>query len=249
MDDNKPDPLSSKQLNGWELEWIEADDIALPKDLSFVPTHCLQGTLLIGGEYLVLSLQMFCVWSPGADPQHGTLYYSCHANARFWSKLELKQKQKLLSKADAKIRSKMVPRLREDAYISKLFGNEPVPLAQAKIRVDTTDLEERVDVSEDICEGCRRAVWSSAESPLEVVEVLLQFPSLPTTIHDGPMDGASTHLANRAKLRLLEDAMLDACEQEGDGDIINDLKISSSVPKSNSDPQSRKKVKKHKSNE
>ena len=152
---------------------------------------------------------------------------------------------------EEKIRSKMITRLRKDDYISKLLNDEddnnnktptPVRLAQAKIQVHGNDLEERVDVTENICEAVKRAVWSSAESPLEAVEVLMQFPCLPTTVHES-LD-AKTPLANRAKLRLLEDAMVDACEQEGDEEIIDDLKISSKEEGANGNGgKSRKKQK------
>lgn len=94
-------------------------------------------------------------------------------------------------------------------------------------------LEERVDVSEPIAEAVRRAIWSSAESSLDVAELVLALPSLPTVDTVATTKSTTkatttttTPLANRAKLRLLEDAMLDACEREGEDELLEDLTIS-----------------------
>lgn len=253
IDDNKPDPLSLKQLQGWALEWKEEPKDFLKLDhLPFKPSHFLHGHLEIGGEYLVVSLPIVCAWLSGKNsPKTGQLYYSCHARARFWTQSELQQQQQQhgSSKVPDKIRSKMISRLREDAYISKLLlakEQEPVLLAQAKISVDDHGgLEERVDVSEDPCEAIKRAVWSQAESPLEMVEILLQFPCLPTTIHNDTMT-TTTPLAIRAKLRLLEDAMVDACEQEGEGEMLDDLKISADANTQNNNEDAKKEQNQHK---
>jgi hypothetical protein len=200
------------------------------------------------------------------------LYYSCHAQARFWTKSEISDRNKSSAsstndnnndddssaakkndKAQDKIRTKMMARLREDSYISKHLlllpqqkddgKTPPVLWAQANIQVDATDLEERVHVSEDVSEAIKRAVWSSAETPLDVIELVLNLPCLPTTTTDKSHIMTTTPLANRAKLRLLEDAMVDACEKEGEDDLIEDLKISGKTKKeepessSNNNPQ------------
>ena len=86
-------------------------------------------------------------------------------------------------------------------------------------------LEERVDVSEEVAEAVRRAVWSSSESSLDVVEFILSMPSLPAMNHNNNNNNTCTPLADRAKLRLLEDAMLDACEREGEDGLLEDLSI------------------------
>jgi hypothetical protein len=268
IDYNKPDPLSRKQLEGWSLKWEDDDknekgDSSIQGFLSD-PSHELQGTLEIGGEYLVVLLHVICRWkvavqskttsASSSSTQHGQFFYSCHASARFWTKSELKEKHKGFDRADKKvqdkIRSKMVARLREDAYISKLFvetsdssssqQSAQVPkgplLAEAKIEYSANDLEERVRVSEDVAEAIKRAVWASAESPLDVIEVILHLPFLPTTAHKSEGSTlATTQLANRAKLRLLEDAMCDACEKEGEGELLDDLKISDGSTKNPSD--------------
>jgi hypothetical protein len=103
---------------------------------------------------------------------------------------------------------------------------EPLILAQATIQVNDQHLEERVHVSEQLCEAVKRAVWSSAESPLDVIELILNLPSLPSMATSTDDKTKKTPLANRAKLQLLEDAMVDACEQEWEGEIMGNLKIS-----------------------
>jgi hypothetical protein len=212
------------------------------------------------------------------NPQYGSFYYACRAAARFWTKSEFRKRQKQKhddddgtssrnKKAEETIRTKTVARLREDAYISKLLSTtlldehgddtattKPVfaLLAHANIQVDgPNDLEERVDVSEDMCEAVKRAVWSSAESPLDVVELLLQLPCLPTTTSSPQTKNATTTtpLANRAKLRLLEDAMVDACEKVGEDGILDDLKLSNDHDASNGGTSSAASSKKNKSND
>lgn len=251
----------------WEddvLRETNGDSNSGDNDDSFLPdpSHQLQGTLEIGGDYLVVILRVSCRWkaviesqsgASSSSTQYGKIFFSCHAKARFRTKSELREKDnenggtdRADRKVQDKIRSKVLARLRDDAYICKLFVEKndsssqelfsvkedathsrgPL-LAEAKIKYSALDLEERVAVVEDVCEAIKRAVWSSAESPLDVVEIILQMPFLPTTEHKSEATTiAVTQLANRAKLRLLEDAMCDACEKEGDGEMLDDLKIS-----------------------
>lgn len=258
IDYHKPDPICRKQLEGWSLEWKtqqiqpKTDEDASDTDSSSPgASHQLSGTLEIAGEYMVILLEVVSRWrhtgavaggGSKAKQHYGEFLFSCHASARFLTKSELKKRKKQdkdagKSKAEDKIRGKMVSRLREDDYISKLLStssdadeaeappSEKQMLAQAKIQFSPDDLEERVTTSENVCEGIKRAIWSSAESPLDIVEVLLQFPFLPVTDLESSEDTTSS-LANRAKLRLLEDAMCDACEKEGEDELLDDLRIS-----------------------
>lgn len=239
IDENKPDPLSLRQLQGLSLEWKEQE--AASNSCPFDPSHVLQGDLHIGGEHVLVTLKVVCAWKSDENPRHGSFFYSIHASARFWTKEEFKNRKSKddedskSQKLRQKIHSKMVLRLRKDSYISKISSDDDKEdnsqkesglLAQAIIHVNESNLEERVDVSEHIAEAIRRAIWSSAETPLDVVELILQFPSLPTTIHTKGITG-TTALANRASLRLLEDAMVDACEQAGEDQILEDLAIDS----------------------
>mmetsp|Transcript_20041 Transcript_20041/g.57999 ORF Transcript_20041/g.57999 Transcript_20041/m.57999 type:complete len:363 (-) Transcript_20041:104-1192(-) len=95
---------------------------------------------------------------------------------------------------------------------------------------NATEMEERVDASEDSMEGLRRSVFSAMEDNLSVMEMLLSLPFLPQSSDDGaeqrtPRSQGSA-LGHRAALRLLEDAMFDACEKEGEEEIMDDLRIS-----------------------
>jgi hypothetical protein len=241
IDENKPDPLSLKQLRELSLHWEDHEDALSFRSCPFHPSYVLQGSLRLGGEYLAVTLKVFCAWSSDStSPRHGSFFYSCHASARFWEKEEFEkqnpQDDSKAKKTRKKIRSKMIQRLRKDAYIVKILcdvkddkrNKETGLVAQAKIKVSENNLEERVNIAEDICESIKRAVWSSAETTLDVAELfILSFPSLPTTSHSNTVITANTLLANRARLRLLEDAMIDACEQEGEDQILEDLTIDS----------------------
>lgn len=235
------------------------------------PSHRLLGRLEIGGEFLLITLQVTCAWkttttttSSASSSHYGHFVFECHASARFWTKTELVDKlkhqedqedhsrgtrNKKDKKIQDKIRTKLVARLREDAFISKLLVGSPTSdennrhhrgslLAQADIQFTPHDLEERVTVMDDICEAMKRAIWPSAESPLDVVELLLALPLLPTTDHNSAEEENSitittTSLANRARLRLLEDAMCEACEKEGEEELLDDLTILDDEKKAN----------------
>ena len=106
------------------------------------------------------------------------------------------------------------------------------------------ELEEQVNVDEVTLDGIRNAILSHAEDNLDVLELLLNMPylprrSFPLSEGDGPvgcvnvgptMNTAGTmaihDLAQRAYLRLLEDAMFDACEREGEDELLDELSIS-----------------------
>jgi hypothetical protein len=223
--------------------------------LSFAPTHAMQGTLQVGGEHLLVFLKVECVWKPSGeqqDPQNGSLHFALSAQARFWTPSELAERQppppstnmdkeeenkdeKKQAKIQEKIRIKMVERLRTDAYIGKILllqehdnndnNHNYQLLAQADIQKnDTGSLEERVHVSDPVAEGVRRAIFSASTSVLDLVEVLINLPLLPCGQHQKLVSN-TTPLADRAKLRLLEDAMLDQCEKEGEDDLIEELNI------------------------
>jgi len=176
----------------------------------------------------------------------GSLYFSLQSTLSFRNEHEKrpgdKEKSKEDRKADEKIQKRMTKRLKEDVFIKKLLSDNDdkvddddnpskatTILCQARVSVQTphdggtSQFEERVDVTDSVAEGLRRAIFSSAESSLEVVEFLLSLPILPGSSHKTIVH---CPLADRAKLRLLEDAMFDACEREGEDEIIDDLKIS-----------------------
>ena len=251
IDYNKPDPIAKRQLENWKLDWKNTDRKKIDASIvsgenSFIDcpaTNVIQGTLEICGDYVAVTIQMKCVWTNGKKKEDGRLSYQMDVvSAKFIERKNDNEEEE--GKADRKIRKKMISRLSQDSYISKIIAlsteeksnNNVLCLAQASIYVNTDkfELEERVDVSDTVAETLRRALWSSTKSPLDIVDMILVLPSLPC--HNSAATNSSstttssstctTRLANRAKLRLLEDAMLDECEKEGEDQLIDDLSIS-----------------------
>ena len=213
----------------------------------------------------------------------GSLLFSCRAWGEFID----------ASSGDNNKRNhkhQMIQRLQQDSYLQSLTSasaEQPLEICEANILVTTTGsavaalppplaatmddrLEERVHWNEATVEAIRRAVFSQAESTLDVLDLILSFPFLPTTTTTNTLASLSTttltstttkqasnhtaatttkgdsstsnttatttmttttttnmqYLASRAKLRLLEDAMYDACEQEDEEELVEELHIS-----------------------
>ena len=280
VDENKPDPLVLKQIEKFEMSWDTTQQersgdaenegsskLGCPADLSFTPTDVIHGVLTWNGDYMCAEIEALCCWAPhvmsdstennGTNkmPSHGSLYFALRPTLRFRTKHDKRpgdeSKSKEERKADEKLRSRMIKRLKEDIFIKKLvpdtLNNDSIKksssehkqpdtiLCEARVSVNSSEngsddantsggqFEERVDVTDSVAEGLRRGLFSSAESALDVAELLLSLPILPCKAHKILL----CPLADRAKLRLLEDAMFDACEREGEDEIIDDLKISS----------------------
>ena len=277
VEENKPDPLVKKQIEGWEMSWKDQESsenkdlLSTSDEWAFSPTDVIQGTLTWKGDYLIAELHTLCCWEPTAKeenstsnkqvkiPAKGSFYFSVHANLQFRTKFDKSQhdqpKSKEEKKSEEKIRAKMIQRLREDRFIKQLLvddkskkSEEGCLLCEATIKAYTPEgkseaqFEERVDVIDNVAESLRRAVFSRAESTLDIAEVLLNLPLLPGSVHDV----VSCPMADRAKLRLLEDAMFDECEKQDD-EIIDELKISTekvdSVQKGNQNEVSNKRTK------
>lgn len=101
--------------------------------------------------------------------------------------------------------------------------------------------EERVNVNSELIEGVKNAILSQCEGNLDVLELLLNFPYLPRAFKKEDQsesscnnsissskgsEGTIQFLSSRAFLRILEDAMFDACEKEGEDEMLDDLNIS-----------------------
>ena len=154
-------------------------------------------------------------------------------------------------KASKKLRAEMLKRLRSDHYIRQLFvddkaNDDCAPLCEALIQQnlssgdrsggnsDIDELEERVNVEEGTLQGIKNAIFSKSEDNLDVLELLLNMPYLPRSLaassNNDKEEAVSkewpSKLADRAYLRLLEDAMFDACEKEGEDELLDDLNIS-----------------------
>uniref|UniRef100_A0A7R9WVX5 Uncharacterized protein n=1 Tax=Craspedostauros australis TaxID=1486917 RepID=A0A7R9WVX5_9STRA len=243
LDEYKPDPIQRRQIQDWSLSWTSHDDVPASStdatDLPFEPTHSMKGELEIQGVHVVLTLRSECVWKwmSEDDSKNGSLQFILSARARFRTKAEMnanadatgdastqqlspaeRKAEKQRRKVEERIRVKMLQRLQKDSYICNLV---PTPtthackvLATALVHVKDTELEERVNIDDDVAEACRRSVLSTASSPLDLIELLMALPYLP-----------GNSLANRAKLRLLEDAMFDQCEKEGEDELLDGLSI------------------------
>jgi len=186
----------------------------------------------------------------------GWLHFSCAARAEpaaIYDRDERSSKdggQGLSAdRGDAKVRRQMLRRLQEDDYVRKLLVPTATHLSKTKkkgdgtqqqrhqhgvllcqadifVRQSTNELEERVYTDESVAEALRRAVWGTNPEPLDVLDFVLQLPVLPCTKTSTASTATTTPLADRAQLRLLEDAMYDACEREGDDELVEAMEIS-----------------------
>lgn len=208
IDQSKPDPLARKQVEAWNLNWRQDHDVSSTTDV-------LIGCLEIHGDYVIVTIESHCSWT---SPNHGTLDFTLRARARF------APKKKGLDKTSTKIRTGIMKRLREDDYVKPLLeSKEGMILCEAHILSDNGELEERVLVDENVVEGLRRSIYSQAEDNLSVMELLMSLPYLP----------CDNNLAHRAKLRILEDAMVDECVNEEENELLDDLTIQKQDRKDN----------------
>ena len=227
MDENKPDRMMRQQMESWKLEWqpLEASSLSFA-DSPFEPTHVVAGDLLWEGEYMRLKISVRCCWK--GTRKDGSIRFVCDvadgAFTDFPAPVEQSMTQKE-AKVVKRLRQKMIRRLEKDDYIGKLV-KERQSLIEAAVSIKKEgDLEERVYCDETTAEGIRRSVFSRGESSLDVFDWILSLPFLPSCSHEGSVD-VVTPLADRVKLRCLEEATYDACEQQEDDDIVEDLHIS-----------------------
>lgn len=237
MEEEKPDPQQKRQMEGWKMEWHnnqqsfskfamdhkEIIKIILPAN-HFEPTHAITGTLNWTGEYMMVTITSHCYWcGEEKNNMDGSMFFQCTVTARFRESDLL-----LVHGKESKIQDKMTQRLRQDDYIAKILQPQPLLLCQTLVVMVGTNgnsdnanqhLEERVHCNEEVAEAIRRALYNtSSNGPIDIFELIGQFPFLPST----------TVLAQRSRLRLLEDAMYDACEKEGENEIVQDLNLQNS---------------------
>ena len=138
----------------------------------------------------------------------------------------------------------MIKRLKSDPLLRQLMSDEHhgmkhVPLCEAWVQENThsntpagrrkraRELEERVHVNEGALDGIRRAIFGRCEENLDVLRVLLDMPYfLRQSSNLGATAPEAAALAERAYLRLLEEALVDACEREGEDELLDELSIS-----------------------
>ena len=109
-----------------------------------------------------------------------------------------------------------------------------IHLCEVEIRTNadaTTGLcdQHRVNVESDILEAVRRASFSHMETNIELLSLLVELPWLSSEFFDfNTMRGYEkivNELFDRAALYLLEDALVDECDREGEDDLLDDLEI------------------------
>ena len=201
LDVSKPDPLALRQVQTWILEWTTKEDVH----------NVRTGSLKIHGKHIMVTLVSKCAWT---SPDSGMLSFKLLAHAQFQSKSEAKGTKKR-EKVANKVRSETVKHLRDDDYIKPLLEDEDVGLVLCEAHIHLrpgSELEERVRVDDIVAEGVRRCIYSHSEGTLSLIDLLLSLPFLP-----------SVPLAQRAKLSLLEDAMVDACEKEEENKLLDEL--------------------------
>lgn len=203
LDVSKPDPLALRQVQKWILEWTTKEDV----------NDVRSGSLEIHGEHMVVTLSSKCTWT---SPDSGMLAFTLSARAQFQTKSEAKEAKKR-DKVANKVRAEIIKHLRDDDYIKSLLEDKDVGLVLCEAHIQMcpgNELEERVRVDDNVAEGVRRCIYSQSEGTLSLMDLLVSLPFLP-----------SVPLAQRAKLRLLEDAMVDACEKEGENELLEELTL------------------------
>jgi hypothetical protein len=211
--------------------------------LLFVPDHCITGTLTWTGEYVTIRFHCTSYWKeepPDDGKKNGTknepprpkddgdsggsFVAKCHVN-----QVTLRDD---LSKEQIKVQQKLAKRWKKDATVTALLNTT----GAAAVAVELFDVsivvaphghdnnEQRSYWNENCCAALRTIFYTTAESSLEVFEFIVRY--LPTVImphHPQTTSGSSssqattttiTKLADRAVLRLLEDATYDACAAE-----------------------------------
>jgi hypothetical protein len=141
-----------------------------------------------------------------------------------------------------KLRAGMIKRLRADPLVQKLLVEDAaspsgILVCEALIQQnggDSRECEVRVNVNSESVEAIGNAILTHCEDNLDILEVLLNMPYLPRN-HNGSSEDSTNcnkeetvlkSLSDRAFLRILEDAMFDACEKEGEEEILDDLNLS-----------------------
>lgn len=233
------DTLARSQIDKLQVVWRDADE-ANPKFEDFTSDHdgssdtaeanhdgtsstLVDGVLSLSSKYISIRIHARVKADEIKNGMHFVL------NVRAILAEGKKEKGK-----GARLWSGMIERLKADRIVSRLLfdGGEsksksspPLTLCEALIHQSeegSGELEERVNVEDGVLEGIRTAILSHLESNLDVLELLLGLPYLPRHCTNNDI----AKLASRAYLRLLEDGMFDACEREGEDDILDDLQIS-----------------------
>lgn len=209
LDENKPDKLIERQMKEWSFLW---QPITNPTNTEKIPdaTNFVAGSLEWKNEYIICRLKTECCWR--GDYKDGEMSFSCQA------KMELIDKPPVDADATTnKVHRAVIKRLSQDDYIQKLVGDS-VAFMDAAVRIAPDILQESVSLENHyVAMAIQRALFSQAETKLDIYELILSFPFLPVT---------ETRLADRLRLRILEDAAFEACEDEEEEKMVEELAIS-----------------------
>jgi hypothetical protein len=192
----------------------------------------IAGTLTWTGEYVRLQLHCTSAWQEeeeqdgngGSDRKNNK---KNAAGTRFVSKCRVTQamlRDDLVDAQQLKRQMKLAQRWKQQqekevgatSSIFLLDCPDPVELFEVSIISGTSSgTEERGYWHEACCAAIQTILYTTAESSLEVFEFIVRYLPmvLPQTVHDG-LEKSTTKLADRAVLRLLEDATYDACAAE-----------------------------------
>jgi hypothetical protein len=255
MDKCKPDPLVKKQIQTLQLDWSEDETFHFHEG-EFLSRNSLksiiQGVLKISNEYSCVNFNATCIWCNDIDSHH-EMFFSLNASATFNDIQPAKMKStndtntRKDNKVNKKAHSRVIQRLKGDRLVSRLLDGNQILLAEAHVKFNCdgpefhgiTKLEERVITSADGMEGLKKLIFSLMESNIDVIEFLLHLPYLPREIK-GTRIKPSYELGERVALRLLEDVMLDECENEGEDQLLEDLHLSDDIVMMNNSKRTKK---------
>ena len=228
LDDNKPDRHVREQMESWSFQWKPSKTEGRLQALPFAPTHVVSGDLIWQGEYIRLNFNILCCWE--GTRKDGSIYFLCNAVQGEFCKAPKTDESLSEKEANAakRVREKMVERLQSDDYIRKSINKdvEHQTFLEATVRIKSTgELEERVYCDENTAEAIRRGLFTTAENRLDVFDWMVSLPFLPSSAHQGQV-GVTSPLADRVKLRCLEEATCDACDQEEEEVLVDELHIS-----------------------
>lgn len=230
VDENKPDRHLREQMESWNFAWNSLPLAAVTEGLvqaaPFEPTHFLAGDLIWKGEYVKLKLRVFCTWE--GTRKNGSIYFVCDVvEGEFSTAPDSSVSEKEL-KAAKHVHQKMIGRLQKDDYIKTLINskNDRRAVFEASVSIKGTgELEERVCCEQNTAEAIRRSLFTTAESCLDVFDWIISLPFLPSIAHKGQVS-VTTPLADRVKLRCLEEAACVECDQAEEEELVNELHIS-----------------------
>ena len=246
IDEEKPDPLILQQIQSLSITWENSaiDTHIQSSTTSAEHDNHINGTLKIVGEYITMKLRTKCTWtgSDSLNKMHFELQTSFTMTPKpLWKRLrkgKAEESMQTNSKIEDRIRSKLVKKIKSDAVISKHLDTEQSLLCDAYVQFqqcgtnqsNLEELEERVYVSEDTLAAIHQSLFPQSDSPIFVMEFLLNMPYLSTTdlksSLSSSLENRRKKLAQRVMLRLLEECMIDECTKEEENDLISDLCIS-----------------------